>query len=110
MLTASDTPKKRPGHKPKPPVARSLRRVRDKDIPERKSLSAPWYPSSEAKRVDEAVDTSLVEAQKTIAAIIRNAVRHDSCDHMALYMLQRLVGHALALTRSQRQADRIDGS
>jgi hypothetical protein len=107
-MPASDQPKKRPGRKPKPPVTRSLRRIRNKDLPARGTLPEAWYPSHEAERIDEAIDTSLVDAQKTITALVTNAVRHDSCDHMALYMLQLLVGRALTLTRRQRQPEQAN--
>jgi hypothetical protein len=54
VMTASDQPSKRPGRKPTPPVAQALRR-------------------NETGRVEAAIDASLVDAQKTITAIIRNA-------------------------------------
>ncbi len=104
-MTASDTPRKRPGRKPKPPVARSLRSVRNKDMSARCEAPSSWRPTTEAGRIELAIDTALVDAQKTIATMVTDAVRQGCCcDHMALYMLQQLVGSALSLTRQQRQS------
>jgi hypothetical protein len=108
-MTASDTPRKRPGRKPKPPVARSLRRVRNKDLPTCCEPPLSWHPTTEDGRIELAIDTSLVDAQKTITTMLTDTIRNGCCcDHMALYMLQQLVGRALTLTRRQRQTGPTD--
>ena len=106
-MTASERPK-RPGRPRKPPVARALRRVRNKDLPGHCESSSPWHPTTEAGRIELAIDASLVEAQKTIKTMVTNAVHHDRCDHMAIYMLELLVGRASTLTRRQRESEQAD--
>ena len=104
-MTASDTPKKRVRREPKLAVSSSLRRVRNKDLPPCCVSSLPRHPSTEAERVELAIDSSLADAQKTIATMVADAVQQGCCcDHVALYMLQQLVGRALTLARRQRQA------
>ncbi len=69
-----------------------------------------WHAADDAERIEQAIDASLVAAQNTISLMVINAVRHDSCDHMAMYMLQQMVGLALALTRQQRAAVHDDAA
>ena len=108
-MPTSDQPRKRPGRKPKPPVARALRSVRNKDLPTHCASPSSWQPTTDAGRIELAIDTSLVDAQKMLVRMVTHAVHHDCCcDHMALYMLQQLVGRALTLTRRQRQSGHAD--
>ena len=104
-MTASDTPKKPVRRGPRKPVVSSLRRVRNKDLPPCCVVPLPRRPGSETEQFDLAIDNALTDAQKAITTMISDAVVHGACcDHMALYMLQTLVGSALSLTRRQRQS------
>ncbi len=104
-MTASDTPKKRLRRGPRLPVADSLRRVRNKGLPPCCVSPLSRDPATEAERIELAIDTALADAQKTITTMVTDAVQQGCCcDHVALYMLQQLVGRALTLTRRQRQS------
>ncbi len=85
-MTASDTPRKRPGRKPKPPVARSLRCVRNKDMSACREAPSSWCPATEPGRIEPAIDTALVDAHKTITTVVNDAVHQGGCDHIALHM------------------------
>jgi len=110
-LTASDHPK-RPGRPRKPLVARALRRARNKDQPVRGhvhlDMRGPLYAADEAQRIDLAIDAALVNAQTTITTMVINVVRHDTCDHMALFMLQDLTGRVQLLRRLQTGSEQVD--
>jgi hypothetical protein len=107
-MTASDTPKKRPGRKPKPPFVRALRRIRNKGMPASHVMYRPWEPPGGPENVDWAIDESLLRARQLIDRMVIDAVRDDRCEHMGMYLLYRLIDHALQLTRWQRRASRTD--